>query len=291
MNLDKIDLADAATAYDLFVLKKWEFDKKNSYSLYNRFLTLLNKISDEEKAVVYELMSKMRIVHVEEYRELLIQVMEKIIKDKANYVMGSIYIMPILEEEIEDNEEESKTIKTVIKSGSFLSYLFKNVYIQYHELLAKYKFEIISGFDMITPKRVSQINNSILILPDDFIGSGEQALGMVKRLEDLGVDKKRIIVLTLFIQKEGKQTLRENKIISYEYELINKAFGNSQEDERKRELIKSISLKCGIMNDFLGHKDSEALIVLNRTPNNTYRFLHNKGKGINKNNLPLFPRL
>lgn len=286
MKFNNISLDDLLNTNDLFKRRQWKIDDRNKYSLYNRFLSLMDRLNEKEKELLIELMGKIQIVGVEEYKDLLFEVLEKITISKSKEINSTIFVMPIVEE-----YKENCSLKTVIKSGSFLSYLFKNVHMQYREPLAKNKFDIICGFDELNEKKIRRINNSILLLPDDFIGSGEQAVGMVEKLEQLGINRKHIIVLALFILEEGKRNLRNRKIDSYEHKKLDRAFGNSLVDKRKRELVKSISEKCGIdENQYLGHNNSEALIVLSRTPNNTLYFLHNKGKGQNKNIVPVFPR-
>lgn len=54
-----------------------------------------------------------------------------------------------------------------------------------------------------------------LILIDDFIGSGETALGCMEYIKSLNINKDDIIIVSLVSQEEGIKLIRENDVLVY----------------------------------------------------------------------------
>lgn len=289
MEYKNLTFEDLYKANNLFKKKKWLIDDKFKGSLYNRFLMMLERLNPREKEFIFSLVENLKIVKVEDYKDLLFEILEKVLKENVEHINGrNIFVMPSLEKEVLDDGDE---LKTVIKSGSFISYLFKNINISYDEVLSKYKYIVLASLNEISTKRIAQINNTLLIIPDDFIGNAEQVSRLINSLVDKGIKEKNIIVISFYIMERGMEQIKKLGIKGYYKEIVQERFDNTKRGKNSKEMLKLISEKFGIdEKNYLGRDENQALIVLNRTPNNTYYLLHDKGKGENANKFPLVPR-
>ncbi|MEB8344727.1 hypothetical protein OO010_01605 [Flavobacteriaceae bacterium KMM 6898] len=137
-----------------------------------------------------------------------------------------------------------------------------------------------------------------ILLIDNFIGTGETAIETLKEIIALkGYDNKTLFIATLVCQKEGLKVINDYNVL---FEVLrdkgisNKYFG--EELIENESIMKSIEEILSIDSKFedkfrFGYKSSQALVTMNRTPNNTFPmfwFQAKLGKG-EKLNAP-FPR-
>lgn len=158
-------------------------------------------------------------------------------------------------------------------------------------------FEKIKNNEVyIKKKRIpSDLNEAttLLIVVDDFIGTGETAVESLNFIKDnFEIKNNNIRILALAIQKNGFERLKEYKIKIYYSHLLKKGiteYYDSNIVSSKIELMKKIEKKIGVKEkEKFGYNGSEALIRLIRTPNNTFPVFHKENKNKNKN--AIFPR-
>lgn len=117
---------------------------------------------------------------------------------------------------------------------------------------------------------------------DDFVGTGDTILGCINLIEEKGVKKERIKALTLVMQEQGRNAVEEYGVEIYSAVLRNKAITNNysiEEAEKKIAQMKNVGKRIKAKKElYLGYKESEGLVSMIKTPNNTFPFYWHEGK-------------
>lgn len=267
---------------ELFNEKKWE---KYEYLL-NKYIEMLEKLNEKEQKVILELSKEFIWIKYTEYLEKIKEILSKIYLEEKFKEFRELYIIPLLNlEEVLYDENLSKT-----KSSNFMCYLFKSHELQEHIFLKGKKIiivekpyclikensEIKERMDKKFPEKIATSSKKAVILVDDFIGSGKTALSAISYLEEKNIPKEKIIILSLAILSEGYRKISELGIKVYFNEYIRKSIAenslNEFEKEDKKVILKEIMKKLKIKlreGQEFGYENSECLISLIRTPNNT----------------------
>ena len=208
--------------------------------------------------------------------EELVSEYEKLTSDTKVYVM--MLIAP---------KDEGKT-----KSSAMLLYLFNDTRLRIDPRFSHYRFEIISDKESLHQKMDDK--DAVLVLVDDYIGTGDTAVACIEQLDKLGIKMEQIAILSLVAQEEGKKKIEEKGIFFCTSNLRNKGISDyyeGKELEKNVRLMQKIEkdLKVGEKSRF-GYGQSEALVTMCRTPNNTFPvFWYEPKLGIKKKLAP-FPR-
>ena len=153
------------------------------------------------------------------------------------------------------------------------------------------RIRIIETFDALEKYRD---DIECLILIDDFIGSGDSVLECVNLIEERGIEKDKIKAIALVLQEQGKKAIEEYGINVYSSVLRNKAITDNyskEEAEKKKEQMKGIGKKIKANKElYLGYKESEGLVTMIKTPNNTFPFYWFEKKKEGKHTTAPFPR-
>jgi hypoxanthine phosphoribosyltransferase len=183
-----------------------------------------------------------------------------------------IYILPLL---------RKKDYGKGNKSGYFMLRFFSISDIRTLEIFSGKKIiplhKPIQTEDDLTglPKNFND-KDAILLLVDDFIGSGETADGSLKYLlHDLNLSPDKVIIVTLIAQREGYQRIQQQYHTRiYCCEIRNKGISDtyiSPKREKYTSLMNEIEDMLQVKDDYrFGYKRSEALVSLMKTPNNTF---------------------
>lgn len=241
----------------VFNLHHWSLDEDETFERFCHLLGLLNK--DEQRCVI-ELTKKFLKVDFSKYPYYINKALATFQPDffKNN---DKIYIMPLRAPE-DFNKQ---------KSSTFVAYGFHDY--KMHKLFSGKTVNIIDKPTGI-PKNFNATNNA-LILVDDFIGSGETAESCLSYLHrPIGIDLKKVLIFALVVQKDGFDRLANQGHRLFFAEMRNKAITNDVQDPTKQEFIQamqSIEDKLNFDVEFrFGYKQSEALVKMIRTPNNTF---------------------
>ncbi|CEN85134.1 phosphoribosyltransferase-like protein [Paraclostridium sordellii] len=285
MSKKALSIKENQQIIQLFEMRNWEIDDKNQYSLYNRYRNILLKLdfTVEEKELFFKLSSKIILVGIDEYTKGTSNLLIKFVQSYKGENIKKIHIMPSITKCMHMNDE--------IKSSAFISYLFKSKNIYYNDILAKKKINIIGGYRDLNNKKNEFIKqNKPLIVVDDFIGSGDQVTDCVNDICSLGINKKNIFILALYIHESGKKKLSDENINLIYEECISKEVSGVLSN-KEIEILKSIERKINVRNGYeFGYGGSEALISLIRTPNNTLPIFHTVKVGKGRLNIAPFPR-
>lgn len=265
----------------IFEDKKWK-EKKNYEIVFNSLSSFANNIieNDEEYELILELLREFQWISLNEYYEGFTKLLIEFTKD-LGVRNQNIYAFPIIK-----RKHEAK-----IKSGFFISYLIKSLlpYIPNSENL---KFEDINTFDNLNKLKFKK--SDVFILVDDFIGSGETLEECINEITKINKNLvENLKILTLAIKKDTLQRVDLKYKIYYNFEILRGItdYNIGENVDNKKEIMKRIENRVFSRIDIysLGFQQSESLLTLLRTPDNTFPIFWNKYK--KRINLkPPFPR-
>ena len=265
----------------IFEEKKWK-EKKNYEIVLNSLSSFASNIieNDEEYELILELLREFHWISLNEYYEGFTKLLNDFIAE-LNVRNQNIYAFPIIKK-----KHEAK-----IKSGSFISYLIKSI-LPYLPNSENLRFEDINTFDNLANLKFKK--SDVFILVDDFIGSGETLDECINEINKVNKSLiENVKILTLAIKKDTLERIDAKYKIYYNIEIL-KGITDYNIDEsvnNKKEIMKRIENRIfsSIGNYSLGFKQSESLLTLLRTPDNTFPIFWNKYKKRIKLKPP-FPR-
>ena len=271
----------------IFNDQNWEIEESTNdeYSIFDIFCKRLEDLeTDADRELMIELTRKYLVVGAGEYYKYMFDVFKKFINCNRDVMMDidTIHIFPV-----QDKDYPEKT-----KSGNMMCYLFQGLLMRRFDVFRNKRVRIIETFDGLV-KHKDDIK--WLLVVDDFVGSGDTLLGCVNSIEEKGIEKEKIKVLTLVLQECGKKVADEYGVEIYTSVLRNKGITDNyseQEAQEKKEQMKRISKRFKVKdkNLYLGYKESEGLVSMIKTPNNTFPFYWYEGKREGKLSLAPFPR-
>lgn len=270
----------------IFEDKHWkmENDEYGEISVFDRFCERLAELdNNEDRELMLDLTEKYMVVGMDQYEKCLIEAFGKFISDRKGLLqdIDVIHVFPI-----QDKECLGKT-----KSGNMMCYLTQGIVLRRFKEFHDKRVRIIETYDGIKKHKNSI---QLLLLIDDYIGSGDTALGCINLLEEQGIGKEKIIVISLVTQNAGKEVIEDYGVNVYFSIERNKGITDNYtagEAETKIEQMKRIGKKIKADKDlYLGYKDSEGLISTLKTPNNTFPFYWFEKKKKGKFTYAPFPR-
>ena len=261
---------------------KKELNPENS--LFNRFCERMLEVKDEEgQALFLDLAKRYLWLSSDFYFMNLLKALEHLVSEYEKLTSDTkVYVMMLIAP-----KDEGKT-----KSSAMLLYLFNETRLRIDPRFSHYRFEIISDKESLHQKMDDK--DAVLVLVDDYIGTGDTAVACVEQLDKLGIKMEQIAILSLVAQEEGKKKIEEKGIFFCTSNLRNKGISDyyeGKELEKNVRLMQKIEkdLKVGEKSRF-GYGQSEALVTMCRTPNNTFPvFWYEPELGIKKKLAP-FPR-
>ncbi len=165
---------------------------------------------------------------------------------------------------------------TIVKSGDHLVYPLK-ILIQQERRVSVYDYRFNSQ-----GKCPDKFNDSILVILDDFSGSGNSIIKCLNTLKHQSFSE--IIVVSLVCQRQSIELLqevfkKENIFYAHQHsKQIDDLHSKSKSNKIKRR-IKRITSRFGLNATYtFGYEDSQALLTMADTPNNTVGLFWLKGK-------------
>lgn len=250
----------------IFENNKWSIENEEitHVSLFNRYCERILDLGENKKRdLMLELTERYLWIPEEKYLEHLIDALVNLItiKPEINSKV-TIYVMPIV----------SPRDRHKIKSATMVTYLFNNVKLRYHPQLSKYKFVIVDEESQLFHNL--EDTESIILLVDDYIGTGETAEKCILHMIDKRVPIKQMALISLVAQELGLNYLNKYNINIAVSLICRKGitdYYKGQELDIKLNLMKEIERKMAVKDKYkLGYGESEALVTMCRTPNNTF---------------------
>lgn len=258
----------------VFKEQNWDIEESigGENSVFDMFCKRLEELeSDADRELMLELTHKYLVVDLEEYGKYMIDVFRKFIdrnKDKIGKT-EVIHMFPV-----QDKDYPAKT-----KSGNVMCYLFQGNLMRRFDEFRNKRIRIIETFDGLEKYKE---DIECLLLVDDFVGTGDTILGCINLIEEKGIKKEKIKALTLVMQEQGRNAVEEYGVEIYSAVLRNRAITDNysmEEAEKKIAQMKNISKQIKAKKElYLGYKESEGLVSMIKTPNNTFPFYWHEGK-------------
>ena len=178
-----------------------------------------------------------------------------------------------------------------IKSSTCVWYSFRSESIKYNPVFLE---KDLIFCDITKASWVDNIKpNQAVILLDDYIGSGETAISAIEWfMKCHNVPSKQIVIISIAAQEIGIQQVQDKMGVAVFSSLhfergISDYYVGEQLDTYTR-IMTRIENKLNVADkDRFGYNQSEALISLIRTPNNTFPVFW---KTYGKNKIVPFPR-
>lgn len=258
----------------VFKEQNWDIEESTAgeNSVFDMFCKRLEELeSDADRELMLELTRKYLVVNLEEYGKYMVDVFRKFIdrnKDKIGKT-EVIHMFPV-----QDKDYPAKT-----KSGNVMCYLFQGNLMRRFDEFRNKRIRIIETFDGLEKYKE---DIECLLLVDDFVGTGDTILGCINLIEEKGIKKERIKAVTLVMQEQGRNAVEEYGVEIYSAVLRNKAITDNysiEEAEKKIAQMKNVGKRIKAKKElYLGYKESEGLVSMIKTPNNTFPFYWHEGK-------------
>lgn len=260
-----------AKIVELFKEKDWEIlgSYETRESLFNRYCHRMIDIRENKKRdLMLELTKRYLWIPTDKYEDYLIDALHNLIASNIINESNKIYVMPLLAP-----DDAGK-----VKSSAMFSYLFNSVKLRYNKNISRYKFQLECEHKDLY-KKINE-KDAILLLVDDFIGTGETAEKCILHMQEKGIVLDKIIVLSLVTQEQGIRYLEKYNIPVISSIVTKRGISDyyiGDELEGKIAMMKDIEKRMAIKKEFqFGYKESEALVTMCRTPNNTFPLFWNE---------------
>jgi hypothetical protein len=171
----------------IFKDHNWSLEFEGEQELFRRFCLMLSCLSKDQQECVLEVTKHFLRIDMNDYNYHIRRSLSKI--DIALLDSTSrIYIVPINSEK---GYEE-------YKSSNWMTYIFKDPTFIYSTVLKDKKLSVANTPDFL-PKNFNT-QPYIIMLVDDFIGSGETVISCLEYITKKNIDLRKAIILTLVIQ-------------------------------------------------------------------------------------------
>lgn len=252
--------------YAIFESKSWDTCEIGEYSVFDRFCERLAELeNDGQRDLILNLTWDFLWVNSSKYEQYLLIAFQKLFKDKS-WKPGkgkNICICPLLPE-----RDFGK-----VKSSIFMLYLCQSILLRTYEEFRDEQVRICETPEVLKGQKYREHIDS-LILIDDFMGSGETALESLAYLDFLRQEGKKIYILVLVAQRQGMENVQKEGIPVFANIVREKGISDKfdkEEAEQKLGEMKKISKRLKVPKEmYLGFLESESLVAMNKTPNNTF---------------------
>ncbi len=246
----------------VFKTNNWT-EKDIDEFVFDNFCKLINNLDNKQRALIIELTEKYKWISYNDYNSRILSTIESIEIERLQKIK-TVYLFPIIK-----REDEGK-----FKSGQFLMYQIKGFkkHLKNHEGIT---FKYISKFDDLKEDSIKIKENEALYLIDDYIGSGETLNFCLDELRvNTSITNDKINIITLVSQNEIYGKLKGEGINIYANYISKKGISDHYDPPILQEKI-GIMLEIekmipGGSHFSLGYNQSEALITMLRTPDNTF---------------------
>lgn len=261
MSKTKVQLSTILKLFEIFTNKKW-IEIAGYDECLSRFGELIDNLKEEQIELILELTERYRWFSLNEYHSQL----RALLKDLHNtYLTGinKIYLFPIIKP-----KDELDT-----KSGHAVMYMLDAIKPSFAEF-TNIDFIKLNEFEDLIPAKLNLKHDEILLLVDDYIGSGGTLNSTLDELLKNDTINENFVILSVMIQEDTKNNLDERNIKTIVGESTKKGITNfyqGEEINNKALIMSEIErLIPKIKNYSFGFEKSEALVTMAKTPNNTF---------------------
>jgi hypothetical protein len=262
----------------LFKAKSWEINEIEDVkiSLFQRYCDRLKHLNDREQKLFIELSYKFEQIGFSDYLECFLMsfhnLRDDILKNKEKIIFS-----PLTKPYLKNLNGKDKIERPKTKSSQFLYYLLASNDLRWIDY--SQKFEFCETLTDIKNNFIEQ--KTLLLLVDDFVGTGDTAIRCCKTIineiqADKIINNEDVYVVSIAALKSGIKKIKDELNISTFRNFIRQKGitdnYSSKDAEEKIIVMLGIERKLYCPKDCsLGFGKSEALIsFMNKTPNNTF---------------------
>lgn len=244
----------------LFERQGWTIVEDAEESIFERYCRMLLPLDADEQDFLIHLSDGFLHIPQYNYLEYLLKPLKQLRQDKKGNDL--LFAACLTEPDV-----------GCVKSALLVLYLFKGTTMKQHiNLHPYYVVENIQNLGKCYK------NNATIVLVDDFIGTGDTALSAVNHVHQLCPslqDNSEIVLLSIVAMQQGIDVLKQNGIKTYCAVVRKKGISEElpvAEVEAAMSMMEGIEAKQRKLKKeyCLGYKQSEALVCMERCPNNTF---------------------
>lgn len=247
---------------NLFHAKGWDIQLED-YGIFERYVRTVGSLeTDQQKKLLLDLSKQFIHITQCQYMDYIPALVSAIIKDYPNRILCYACCLP--------EEDIGK-----VKSSAGVLYQIKGTTLKTRVDLRDVKYYCKDSIKEYRPYGIAN-DDHLLILVDDFIGTGETALGAVDYVKKIFPEmlNSNIVVLAIAGMQQGIEELERHQIKVYSAIALKRGISDyyiEQDLENALEIMHQIEDHIKVKPQFLlGYKQSEGLISMERCPNNTF---------------------
>lgn len=249
--------------YKLFEYKGWDIEKEFNNGIFNRYCRTLEHLNYEQQNFLIELSKDFLHISGDCYTEQLIPALINLINDYPNCNFYFACCLP-------ENEQGN------IKSSTIVLYKFKGTTLRQKVDFKTTSISVIENYTRL--KSITSFQNKLIVLVDDFIGTGKTARDAIsyvrKELPSLN-DNTQIVVLSIVAQEDGISLLSSLGVKTYTTHIVKKGISDKYNGDDLLDARNKMNAIESQLNKLrpefkYGYEQSEALVCMERCPNNTF---------------------
>lgn len=256
---------EVAQVKKLFDDKGWSVESDE----FGNFCKMIaNLESESQKSLILNLSKQFCWVTANDYYGLFEKAFSKMLLNKVPdaVIKLKIILIPLM---VADDVND-------IKSGQFLFYAVKS---NLSKLQRKYKEKCDITYAESIATAVGKnsesdlcTNPDVFVCPvDDYMGTGGTTLECVRNLESWGLPREKVIFLFLAAQMQGLEKCAAESVKAFSSIQMGRQISDFPNADENLKIMNEIETSIKIKKKYrLGYGHSEALIKLERTPNNTF---------------------
>jgi len=250
---------------NIFKSKEWLIDENNNNSRFNKYYKMLIALDEKEQELILKLSERFLHINQPMYLEELKKPIENLIEN--NPEVSKYYVLPMISKKDKGN---------ISKSAFQILYLFKGSSLSEFVDLKGCQFQTIANIEKFFLNKECLKKNERILFVDDFMGTGDTAIEALEYFHELApkIVNENISLMSIVIHNMAIRKLDIDFDLVYKYEIkkgITDFFDGDDLDDSV-QLMKNIEKKLkGLRQEFsFGYKQSEALVSMQRIPNNTF---------------------
>lgn len=259
--LPRLSIGQLEKMKALFEQKQWPIIEDEELSVFERFYRTLLMLDEKEQSFLINLTYRFDHIPLSEYLNYMKEPLRKLREDFDGDKLCFVTCTP---------KEDAGSVK----SSSSVLYQIKGTTMKQHVNLGSKL--VVENIQKLPDYKMT--DNTKIVLVDDFIGTGDTALGAVEYVHELMPslkDNSRIIVFSIVALREGLERLDKIGVKTYCAVVRQKAISEEMKEadrDAATAIMQSIEGKLKRLKDDykFGYKGSEALVSMERCPNNSF---------------------
>lgn len=257
---------------NLFKKMNWPISEGElTNSLYERYCERLKMLDAEGQNLFLELSYKFQRIEFVTYLEDFLMSFH-LLDENLLKTNNKIIFSPLINPYVNQKEGQKKYQRTKTKSSQFLYYLMSAHDLRWIDYSSKFFF----AETMSEIKKEFVKGQTLLILIDDFIGSGGTAVQACQAMIDEGIASNDMVIVSIAAMERGVDYIKDELgVVSYSNIIKRRGITDCYSEidaPEKRRIMLSMEKSIVCPKDYsMGFKASESLITfMNKTPNNTF---------------------